>query len=294
MYHGIDHKGEKGLNSRFISISQFESQIRFLKDHCDLVSLADYFDRSAQDNRYKVSITFDDGYQNNLLYALPILEKYGVPATFFLTSASNRGADWLWMDFLDVATRLGPPSININETLFKKKKWIHTLYYEDASGRKLVDWARYSSWSFILAMEKAFLEAGAWSASEVYAMYWKLLTPPEIRQLGSSPLVEIGAHGHTHQDLSVLHFETACEELRNCKLFLDKICGKTITALAYPFGSYTRELVNYAEEIGFTQQLVLELLFPHDETDPRLRSRFTMNPFISEINQWVAVKNGKY
>ena len=44
-----------------------------------------------------MAITFDDGYRDNLLYAAPILRKYNVPATFFITSgyiATNRVFPW--------------------------------------------------------------------------------------------------------------------------------------------------------------------------------------------------------
>jgi peptidoglycan/xylan/chitin deacetylase (PgdA/CDA1 family) len=124
--------------------------------------------------------------------------------------------------------------------------------------------------------------------------YWALLSPLEIRELADSPYVTIGAHGHTHQDLAFIPHEEACLELRNCKATLEKISGRTIQALAYPFGAYTRALIDYAQSIGFTQQLAVDFLFPEDHTDQRLLERLVINPYISAPNQWGAIKNGRY
>ena len=294
LYHGLDQRGEKTLNGRFIRAAEFEAQVRFLRDHAQIISLDDYFSETWNTEKFSVAITFDDGYRNNLRYALPVLEQYGAPATFFLTGAAGRGADWLWMDFLDVATRLGPGKIKIDGQFFYKKRWRHTWYFADAAGQKLVDLARYSSWDFIQKMETAFLEAGAWSGAEGWSEYWALLSPPEVRQLAASPYATIGAHGHTHQDLAVLSREAACAELQLCKDTLERISGKTVRALAYPFGAYTRSLVDDAAALGFTQQLAADFLFPEDRHDARLRERLGINPYISPGNQWLAVKNGRY
>ncbi len=294
VYHGLDQKGEKALNGRFISADTFAAQVRFLKDHAQIVTLNDYFSGQFADQPFTVALTFDDGYRNNIQYGLPVLEQYGVPATFFLTGAASRGAQWLWMDFLDVATRLGPPAITIHDHLFVKKKKRHTLYYADAQGRTLGDWARKTPWSFIQAMEAAFLQNGAWNQADTLSTYWALLSTAEIAQLASSPLVTIGAHGFTHQDLALLPLADACRELEACKLFLEKTIRKPVRALAYPFGSYTRALVDSAEKMGFDQQLAVDYLYPEDHHDPRLRDRMGINPFISPTNQWLAIKNGAY
>jgi peptidoglycan/xylan/chitin deacetylase (PgdA/CDA1 family) len=294
VYHGLDKKGDQTLNGRFVSAAKFDAQIRFLSQNAQIVSLDDYFSKQFDPQQFTVAITFDDGHQTNLRYALPVLEKYAAPATFFLTAAAGRGADWLWMDFLDVATRIGPPKIEIDNTVFYKKRWRHTQFFVDENGRKLVDWARYTPFSFVQKMENAFLEAGVWDSAARMSEYWALLSPLEIRELADSPYVTIGAHGHTHQDLAFIPHEEACLELRNCKATLEKISGRTIQALAYPFGAYTRALIDYAQSIGFTQQLAVDFLFPEDHTDQRLLERLVINPYISAPNQWVAIKNGRY
>lgn len=294
VYHGIDQRGDTSLNGRFISASRLNEQLRFLREHAQVVSLDDYFAQQFDSQGFTVALTFDDGYRNNLRYALPLLEQHQLPATFFLTSAPTNGARWLWMDFLDVATRLGPDRLEVNGRPFFKKRWRHTRFYADADGRKLVDWARYSPWAFVQALETAFQEAGAWARASDWADYWALLSPPEIKQLAASPYARVGAHGHTHQDLAVLPHEVACRELETCKTALEHLVGQPVRALAYPFGAYTRPLLDFAAQIGFEQQLAVDFLFAEDYHDPRLRARFGVNPFISNTNQWLAVRRGYY
>lgn len=45
-----------------------------------------------------VVLTFDDGYRDNYDYALPILRRYGVPATFFLVAGAIEKRERLWWD----------------------------------------------------------------------------------------------------------------------------------------------------------------------------------------------------
>lgn len=293
-YHGLCRPGQPLLNGRFITADRFEDQVRFLKKHAQVVSVDDYFAGRYDASRFALAITFDDGYHNNLQYALPVLERHAVPATFFLTSSAGRGAEWLWTDFLDVATHLGPDTITIDSRKFYRKRWRHTRYYTDAAGRKLARWARHSSWAFIQAMETAFLEAGVWQNADTLAEFWQLLTPAEIRELAASPHVTIGAHGHTHQDLTVLPHSEACQEILTCKQTLEQITGQAIHALAYPFGAFSPALAAFAEKAGFSQQLTLEFLYPGDRQDHRLRERLTVNPFISDNNQLLAIRNGSY
>ncbi len=63
----------------------FENQMRYLADNGFTAPVISGFGTSAAGSR-KVYITFDDGYLGNHTYALPILKKYGLKATFFITT----------------------------------------------------------------------------------------------------------------------------------------------------------------------------------------------------------------
>jgi peptidoglycan/xylan/chitin deacetylase (PgdA/CDA1 family) len=65
----------------------FEDHLRWLSEHCDVIPFNQVFagDYGNRD-RPAVAITFDDGYADNHEVAMPLLVKYGLTATFFLTA----------------------------------------------------------------------------------------------------------------------------------------------------------------------------------------------------------------
>lgn len=69
------------------SFRLFERQIRWLKKHCDLISLeeAQQRIRRGSNDRIAASITFDDGYADNCASALPLLIAENIPCTYFVS-----------------------------------------------------------------------------------------------------------------------------------------------------------------------------------------------------------------
>ncbi|MFV1982139.1 MAG: polysaccharide deacetylase family protein [Thiohalomonadales bacterium] len=71
-----------------VSPSIFEKQMRYLSNNFNVISLDVAVNSLLSDssNSNSVVITFDDGYLDNLENALPVLNKYNLPATIFVTT----------------------------------------------------------------------------------------------------------------------------------------------------------------------------------------------------------------
>lgn len=97
MYHMISDapKGAKFRGLR-VSPAQFERQLRYLSQHgWHFVTMQELTDQTANGTLQQktVALTFDDGYQDNVTNALPLLQKYQAKATLYLV-VDRHNRDW--------------------------------------------------------------------------------------------------------------------------------------------------------------------------------------------------------
>ncbi|WP_306536992.1 polysaccharide deacetylase family protein [Geobacter sp.] len=95
MYHSIAGPGEPA--GRYsVPVDRFRKQIAFLRRLGFSPYTLDDLAEGRAGGEKPVVITFDDGYRDNLKYALPVLEEYGFKATFFIVSGlAGKRAEWV-------------------------------------------------------------------------------------------------------------------------------------------------------------------------------------------------------
>ena len=69
-----------------MSQKNFENQIILLKKKFNVIPLEKFLQFKKYNSKKNIVITFDDGYKDNLVNALPILNKHKVPATIYVTT----------------------------------------------------------------------------------------------------------------------------------------------------------------------------------------------------------------
>ena len=72
------------------------------------------------------------------------------------------------------------------------------------------------------------------------------LTADQIREMSDSGLVEIASHTVTHPHLTSLDDAALDQELQDSKQTLEKITGKEVQAIAYPYSDYDQRVCTAA------------------------------------------------
>ena len=219
-----------------------------------------------------VAVTFDDGYASNLHNAKPLLDRYDIPATVFVSGGYLVKDREFWWDELDQV--LLQPG-RLPEKLYLKindntQKWelgaavdySETDHEVDRSiqARETRPSARlsfyFSVWEHLQPLleaerRKALDQIIAWAHAEpIIRPIRRPLAPEEVWDLEQGGGIEVGAHTVTHPLLSVHPVNIQRDEIKQNKTYLEEILGHSITSFSYPFGSYTKEtipLVRWAE-----------------------------------------------
>jgi peptidoglycan/xylan/chitin deacetylase (PgdA/CDA1 family) len=290
IYHGIDAVGETRFNSRFISKVFFEEFIKYITTHYNVISLDDFYQKKFKKDTLNIALTFDDGYLNNYKYAVPILEKYNVPASFYITTIHKK-TPYLWPDFIDlVSHHTKKKEVVFEKNLYKisaKKEFIW-------NGISIKNAAKGLPYDVLKLMYNVFEDDWNVLPPKNFEDYWKLMNAAQIKEIADHPLFTIGAHGETHASLVDISLEAAKREILTSKKQLETICKQPITEFAFPFGFYNHALAGYCTEIGFERLLLVDYNTKEDAKNEAWKNRFVMNPYISLEQQLACLLKDSY
>ena len=255
---------------------RFDQHLAYLREHATPLSLAELVERTAQDEipQRAVVITFDDGYADNLDQAKPVLERYRVPATVFVTTSGIASEREFWWDDLgrllldspselaaDAIMSIGGVDVRIPRGAYAPRQeyagW--TVLHADAPTPRHAAYRRLCEAIRPLDMESrtatiAAIEAKLGLGRTVRPTH-RAMNVDQLRQLADGGLVEVGAHTLTHPVLSALQPEVQRREIVESKRILEDTLGLPVRAFSYPFGGrrdYTAETADLVRTAGFT------------------------------------------
>ena len=220
-----------------------------------------------------VVVTFDDGYADNLHIAKPLLERYDIPATVFLTTGyigHERGFWWDELDQLLLQPGTLPESIylKINGSIYQRDLG-EAAHYDEDTARRYRNWrgwqdaptARHSMYISLWELLRPLAEGErrqvldellTWAGTESENRpTYRPLSLEEAINLAQGELVEVGAHTVTHPFLSTLSVASQRSEILDSKANLEEILDRPVTSFSYPYGSRSAETVAIVRKARF-------------------------------------------
>lgn len=184
-----------------------------------------------------VFITFDDGYADNYLEALPLLEQHQTPALFYITTSKINTGYELWWDDLErvlLTAESLPPVLNIGINGQTWQYTTNTLQSIKDTYYALQQVLRFCKPDVIDAtMQQLYQWAGTDAAGRVSH---RLMTWDELRAMSGSKQVTIGCHTHRHPAVGMLSYAEQYHEIGQSKEILEGALHAPQVHFSYPFG----------------------------------------------------------
>lgn len=286
MYHGIDQTENTRFNPRFFSVDNFEQQIKLFGKYYNILTHEDFMNGNYSNSKPNMVITFDDGYENNYKYALPILEKHKTHAYFFITGGDTLATKVLYTDAIDIVSveAAEGSSVVLNGITFTLKNRSFHNENLNLNVKNYLKKSRVSDNSEKVVLIEQLLQLFDFTQEKEYQDYYKLMTAQQIAETEKSKYVTIGSHGFYHNNLGSLEQQDAHSEVLNSKEYLENIIGKTVDVIAFPDGSYTEQLNDSLYDAGFTKQFLVEYKYNDENKRDFVLDREGLYPYMGNAN----------
>jgi len=278
-YHRV-HDGPLDPELIRVTTAMFEEHVRAYSRYTPMTAGA-LFESLSEGRRLPrdaVIITIDDGYVDCASAVLPVLERYGVPATVFVSSNFVDSGHSMWWDrisrvclepgSLPAMVSLSAPGIEFSFHLGSGRD-LDAETANTFSGWDVTKPPDHPRQRLYLALRDVLHSAGERQRTELLDGLEEQsgtgseprarnrgLSAAEVRLLDASGLVEIGGHTVNHESLAEHPHDHQRAEIEGGKAAMEAIVGKPVVSFSYPYGSYasftsaTKEIVRGAGFLG--------------------------------------------
>lgn len=232
-----------------IDAERFAQHLHFLKQCFNIIPLSEAVHglRHGGLPARAACITFDDGYADNAEIALPILQRHGVSATFFVATGFLNGGR-MWNDTVIELIRGAPEQVDLASLGLGRFTLDNIDSRRHAIGA-LLDALKYLP----LAARQAQVDAMG-SLIAAAPRNDLMMNDEQVRQLHRAGM-EIGGHTVNHPIVARLDGAAARAEIADGKAALEQIIGDKVRLFAYPNGKpgqdYLAEHVAIVKQLGF-------------------------------------------
>lgn len=268
LFHRVNE--EKDIIWPPMKPSLFHSIIKQLTRKFTVVSLEEYLNDpgSFQTRRRLATVSFDDGYKDNIEFAAPILKKYNCPASFYVVSGCIDDNLPTWTYILDnIFQNTGQKDIDLHYD-FVPEKFKNIPLQLITPGNQLIKDIKIWLKKIFNQQRLLILKDIREQCSDVPLPANKMMSWNDIRQLDQDGFI-IGSHSHTHPLLASLEQEEDISaELKVSAQKIKQETGKWPQTISYPVGNYDERVVRLSKETGYQYGLAVgQQFFKTDKDD---------------------------
>lgn len=218
-------------------------------------------------------ITFDDGYADNADLVLPVLQRHGVCATFFVATGFLDGG-LMWNDFVIECLRRST-RLRVDLTALG----LHEMPLGSSSDRltaieALLPVVKYQT----LVAREEMLSRLHTLCGEPELPRTLMMASAQVRDLAAAGM-EVGAHTVNHPILSCESLEAATAEVTQNQRVLQALTGQPVDVFAFPNGQpgkdYRREHLDVLRACGFRCAVTTAKGIASATDDPLQLPRYT-------------------
>ncbi len=280
IYHRVFPEIDE-LHPGEVTAESFDSHLCALKNAFNVLPLDEAVARLrlASLPSRAACITFDDGYADNASIALPILQRHGLQATFFIATAYLNGGRM----FNDTVIHAIRHSRDSSIDLSRLELGEHDLSTVEAKRRAIgaiLNKIRYLP----LAQRNDTAEELARLATDVPLPTDLMMDTRQIQELARAGM-GIGGHTASHPILAKLDKAAVSREISEGKDYLEALLGSKISLFAYPNGrlgmDYLPEHADILRKLGFAAAVTTQWGAARQSSDIFQLPRFT--PYTNNI-----------
>jgi len=262
-----------------VTPEKFERHLQIIRQHFTILSL-DQLCKGLEGGEIParaVAVTFDDGYADNLYSAKPLLERYEVPATIFVTTGYIGKEREFWWD--ELQGLLLHPGTLPRELRLRIRGKIFEWDLGEAAQYPEETWEKHRHWNLLQKsipgcrqhtykrLHRLLRPLAGSERDQILAELWdwrgeqpngrqtnRILSKDELTRLAAGGLVSIGSHTVNHPLLSSVVRAEGIKEILESKATLEQILEHPVTGFSYPFGSwttYTKQTVDIIRDSGY-------------------------------------------
>jgi peptidoglycan/xylan/chitin deacetylase (PgdA/CDA1 family) len=267
LYHRVAHLP---CDPQWLAVApdRFRQQLEVLGRLAEVIPLATLPGRltGRSGRRPLAAITFDDGYDDNLHAALPLLTSAGMPATVFATSGFiGAGREPFWDDLErlilshpdPLPTRIPGTDIDLSQAEPKAGPTEWNAVSSPSTGRQrayleLCQRASRLDHHGRIGLLDA-LRSAIGETTDARPTH-RFLDRDGLRTLDASGVIEVGSHTRHHLSLANHPTHLQLEELAASRRDLEALLGHPVTCVAYPFGTagdHDRSTRSLARRAGY-------------------------------------------